>query len=211
MRLWYARRAVPWAAFWACLALAAGLAGAIQVWERAAWLLLPTVLAAVAAASGFSFDDRAVSVTSVTPRGGRWSRLVRLAVAGLPVLAWGALVATLPAEVPVDTGRWWLIGLAGCLLAAGLGSVAVRARVARPGGQVATVLALLVLVPVVMGPFLRWDPLFPVGDFPDRVLGVWLGLAALGLVLVAVGLRQTAYAASSPARSALARPTTRVP
>ena len=45
----------------------------------------------------------------------------------------------------------------------------------------------------------------------DRVLGVWLGLAALGLLLVAVGLRQTAYAASSPARSAWARPTTRVP
>lgn len=198
MRLWYARRAVPWAAFWACLGVAAVLASVIQVWERAAWLGLPMALAVTAAASGFSFDDRAVSVTSVTPRGSRWSRLVRLAVAGLPVLAWGALVATLPAEIPVDTGRWWLIGLAGCLLAAGLGAAAARRRMARPGGQVATVLALLVLVPVVMGPFLRWDPLFPVGDFPDRVLGVWLGLAAVGLALVAAGFRPTAYAAAAP-------------
>lgn len=183
MRLWYAGRAVPWAALLVCAALAAALTGAMNLWEQTTAALLPMTVAATAAAAGFLFDDHAVAVTSVTPRGQRWGRTTRLALGSLPVAAWLLLVALLPGSVPLETTGWWLIGAGACLLAAGVAGLAARRQQSRPGGQVAAMLALLVIVPLVVGPFLDWEPVFPIGEFPGWAWGLWTGIAAAGATM----------------------------
>jgi hypothetical protein len=183
VRLWYAGRAVPWAALLACAALAAALTGAMNLWEQTAAALLPLAVAATAAAAGFLFDEHAVAVTSVTPRGQRWGRTTRLALTLLPVATWLALVPLQPGSVPLDTGGWWLIGAGACLLAAGVAGLAARRQQSRPGGQVAAMLVLLVTVPMVVGPFLDWEPVFPIGDFPGWAFGLWGGIAAAGAAM----------------------------
>lgn len=187
MSLWYAVRAVPRIDVLACLALAAVVLGALHLWTDTAAMLLPVALAATAAASGFAFDDPAVAVTAVTPRA-RWARGVRLLAAGVPVLLWGGLVLALPGVVVLDEARWWLVGLAACLLAAGASAVVAARQQPRPGATVASAVALLVIMPLLVGPFLGWEPVFPLGPFPAEVLAFWVVVAGVGLVLGAVAL-----------------------
>jgi hypothetical protein len=188
VRLWYAGRAVPWAALLACAALAAALTGAMNLWEQMAAALLPLAVVATAAAAGFLFDDHAVAVTSVTPRGRRWAPVTRLALAAVPVAVWLLLLPLLPGSVPLDTAGWWLIGAGACLLAAGVAGLAARGHQSRPGGMVATMLALLAIVPMVVGPFLDWEPVFPIGDFPGWAFGLWGGIAAVGAAMCAIAV-----------------------
>jgi hypothetical protein len=199
VRLWYAGRAVPWAALLACAALAAALTGAMNLWEQMAAALLPLAVVATAAAAGFLFDDHAVAVTSVTPRGQRWGRTTRLSLTLLPMATWLALVRLLPASIPLDTNGWWLIGAGACLLAAGVAGLAARGQQSRPGGMVATMLALLAIAPMVVGPFLDWEPVFPIGDFPDWAFGLWGGIAAVGAAMCTA-------AVLAPVRGRRARP-----
>jgi hypothetical protein len=198
MSLWYAVRAIPRIDVLACLCLAAVVLTTLHLWTDAAAMLLPLALAATAAASGFAFDDPAVAVTAVTPRA-RWAHLVRLVAALVPVLLWGAVVLVIPEVVVIDEARWWVVGLAACLLAAGSGVVAAARHRPRPGAAVASALALLIILPLLVGPFLGWDPVFPLGPFPTGVLAVWATVAGFGLTLCAVGL------ASGPRRRSSSR------
>jgi hypothetical protein len=185
---WYAVRAVPRAALLGCALLVLVVVTALHVWTDASGFLLPMALAATAAVSGFAFDDPAVSVTAVTPRA-RWARAVRLAVALAPTAAWALVLVSLPAAVVLDEPRWAVVGLAACLLAAGTGAVAAARHQPRPGAQVASAAALLAVVPLIAGPFLSWEPVFPLGPFPDGVLWFWAALAVAGVLLCGSALR----------------------
>ena len=199
MSAWYAVRAIPRVDVLACLCLAAALLTTLHLWTDAAAMLLPMALTVTAAASAFAFDDPAVAVTAVTPRA-RWARVVRLLTAGVPVLLWGVLLLVIPSVVVLDDARWWLVGLAVCLLAAGAGAVAASRQQPRPGAMVASALALLMLLPLLVGPFLGWDSLFPLGPFPAGVLVFWAAVAGLGLTLCLVALALGARVRSLPHR-----------
>lgn len=202
VRLWYAVRAVPRAALTGCLALAAAMVVTVRLWEDAAGMLLPMALAATAAASGFVFDDPALAVTAVTPRAERWARVTRLLVATVPLVAWGVLVLAVPDAVVLDRTRWWLAGAGAASLAAGSGALAAS-RLPRPGGAVASGIALLAVLPLLVGPFLGWTPVFPLGRFPDDVLTVWVFVALLGGLLCALALSRS-MARPSPVHRARA-------
>jgi hypothetical protein len=159
MRLWYARRGIPWVPFLACLALASAAAGAGQLWPQVAATLLPAALAACAAAPGFLFDDPSAAAVAVTPRGGRWARLSRCCVAAAPAGLWLALLAALPRSVQLDRSDWAAAGLAGQLLGLGLGWLASRRGVLTPGSSVAGAVAGITLMPFVIGPLIGWTPL----------------------------------------------------
>lgn len=189
MRLWYLRRAVPWAALLGCCGVAALGVASLHRWPGNAWAVLPLVLAACAAACGFVFDDLATAVTSVTPRGATWRRTTRLAGGLLPVAVWALLVAVSPGRLSLDVSAWLLAGAAGAVAAAGGAAVCSRRQLARPGAGVAGVVVMLALVPLVAGPFLAWESVYPFGDHPGWVVGLWAGVAALGALLVGWALR----------------------
>ncbi len=183
---WYARRAAPWTALLAGLTILLVVLVAVHRWEGTAGLLLPLGVAVSAAACGFLFDEDALPVTTVTPRGTRWAWAVRLAGAALPLGAWAAAVSVLPSEVLVDTGGWVLVGTAAGMLAAGCASAASRLGARRPGGAVASGVALLVTLPLVIGGFLDWGQVFPFGPFPSWVVALWTAVGLVGLTLLIV-------------------------
>lgn len=185
MRAWYLRRAIPWAALAGCSAIATAGALSLHRWPDNSWAVLPLVLAGCAAACGFVFDDVATAVTAVTPRGGTWRRTTRLAAGLLPLGLWAVLVASSPGELELDGPGWLLAGLGATSAVVGAAAVAARRQVPRPGQAIAGVVVLLALVPVVAGPFLDWEPVYPTDSSPDHVLALWGGLAALGAALVA--------------------------
>jgi hypothetical protein len=182
LRGWYAVRAVPRLALLGCAVLAVGVFAALRTWSDTTGALLPLVVAAAAAASGFAFDDPALPVTAVTPRA-RWARTTRLGVAALPVVPWAVVLALLPEAVVLDEGRWWVVGVAACLLAAGASALAAARHHVSPGAAVASGAALLAILPLVAGSFLGWEPVFPIGAFPDGVLALWSAVAVLGALL----------------------------
>ncbi len=184
MAAWYARRAVPWAVLLADLGLLLGMLLAVHRWHGTAGLLLPFGLAVSAAACGFLFDEDAAQVTAVTPRGGRWAGSVRVTMALLPLAGWVAAVASLPGALRVDVAGWALAGSAAGLLALGISGLSARLGVPRPGGQVASAVVLLVTLPLVVGPMLRWEPVFPSGAFPAWVTALWSGIGAIGVALL---------------------------
>jgi hypothetical protein len=150
--------------------------------------MLPAMVAVCAAGAGFVYDEPAGSVVAVTPRGGGWRRTTRAAVALLPLGVWLALVATLPAEAVDDRGSWYLVGAGTVLLVTASAALASRAQLPAPGASLAAVVALAVLGPHLMSPFLGWDPL-PGGPFPDSVLTFWVVLSAAGFAACAWALR----------------------
>ena len=159
MRLWYARRGIPWVPFLACLALGLIMTAVGHVWSQLAGVLLPGVLAACACAAGFVLDDPAAAAVDVTPRGGRWSRVTRCSVAAVPAALWLALLTTVPSSLALDRSNWAAAGLAGQLLALGLAGTASRRGVTAPGGSVAGAVAGVTLMPFVIGPLVGWNPL----------------------------------------------------
>jgi hypothetical protein len=51
------------------------------------------------------------------------------------------------------------------------------------------VVALAVVAPVTFTGLFSWGTLYPIGDFPDPVRTVWLGVALSGAAICAVALR----------------------
>jgi hypothetical protein len=58
-----------------------------------------------------------------------------------------------------------------------------------PGAVLAPVVALAVVAPVTLSGMFSWGTIYPIGDFPDPVRTVWLGVALGGAVAAAVALR----------------------
>jgi hypothetical protein len=183
MRLWYLGKAVPWGALLGCCAVAALAVASLHPWPGNAWAVMPVVLAACAAASGFVFDELAVAVTAVTPRGGSWGPSSRLAAGLVPLGVFGVLVVSAPTALSLDRPAWLLTGVGAMAMAAGAAASCARRQLPRPGPVVAGAVALLVLAPMIAGPFLDWQSVFPWGDPPGWVLGFWGTLAGLGIVL----------------------------
>ena len=186
---WYLRRAIPWMALLGCCAGALLMAGAIGRWPSTASVLLPLLVASLAAAAAFTFDEVSLPVVEVTPRGGVWRRATRLAVSLVPLLLWTAVVVVRPGDLPLSRGSWLLVGLAAISLTAGLAALASRRHVASPGGSLAAVVVLALISPMVIGSVLDWESLYPFGDFSAGVLTVWLGVAGAGALACVAALR----------------------
>lgn len=159
MRLWYARRGIPWVPFLACLLLAGVAAVAAHQWSHLSGALLPGTLAACAAADGFLFDEPAEPAVRVTPRGGLWARFTRTAVAVVPAMLWCAVLATLPDRGELDLSRWIIVGLGAQAGALGLAGLSSHRGMAMPGSGVAPAVAGMTLAPFVIGPMIGWTPL----------------------------------------------------
>ncbi|GAA2141505.1 hypothetical protein GCM10009844_12000 [Nocardioides koreensis] len=188
-RLWYLRHGVAWLPVLACCAAAAATALLVVRWPDVAGVLAPTVLACCAGAAAFVYDEDALPVVAVTPRGAGWRRTARLGVMLLPLSVWAVVVALRPGDVPFVRPGWWLLGGATLLLVAGSAALASRRLVQAPGALLAPVVALTVVAPVTFAGLFSWGTLYPIGDFPDPVRTVWLGVALSGAAVCAVALR----------------------
>ena len=186
---WYLRRGVPWTPLLGCCAAALLLVVLLDRWPGSALMLLPSLVACCAAAAAFSFDETALPVVEVTPRGGQWRRGARLAAAGVPLLLWTAAVAVRPGDLPLHRPSWWLLGAAAIALTVGVAALASRHAVAAPGGSLAAGVVLAVISPVIIAAFLGWDSIYPVEAFGPGVLTFWLGIGAAGLVTCLLALR----------------------
>jgi hypothetical protein len=190
MRLWYARRGISWVPLLACLCPALVVVPIGDRWPGSLAVLLPGALALCAASCGFVFDERATAVVSVTPRGAGWRRTTRCVVAVLPALVWVALVTGLDGREPrIEWTGWVVAGLGAQLVALGLAAVASRREVSAPGSSIASLLVILVLMPLVVGPLAGWEPVLPVGPFQDWVIRFWVAAALVGAALVARAVR----------------------
>ena len=205
MRLWYLRRAIPWPPLAGCVAVATVLVAAVHRWPSIASFGLPLAAVTVVAAVCLLFDETAVAVSAVTPRGRRWAPTLRSAVAALPLAAGVALLSTIPADVAGDPGDWALV--LGGLTDAALLAVLSRARreVAQPGAAVASVVVLGGLTPLVVGLMLDWrSPYPPPPGLSDGLRTVWAGGAALatcgvlGLLATPRGQRRRRRAGALP-------------
>jgi hypothetical protein len=186
---WYLRRGVPWTALLGCCAAAVAVAGLLARWPSGAIVLLPVLVACCAAAAAFCFDEQALAVVEVTPLGSSWRTLARLAVAGVPLALWTALVWLRPGDLPLDRPAWWLVGAAATGLGVGFAALASRRAVSTPGGSLAAALVLAAIGPVVVTSFLGTESIYPVGDFPAGVRTFWLGVGAAGVVAAGLALR----------------------
>ncbi len=182
MRLWYLRRAIPWATVLGCLVAATGIALMVNQWPDVALVGLPLVVATCAAAASFAYDEPAAAIASVTPRAGWWRASARLLAALPPLAAVLLLLAAMPAELRLDRSGWWLIGAALVLLAMAPAAWAARHQVGRPGGAVAGGAVLLGIAPVVLSMLLGWESIYPFGEFATWVEAFWLTIALLGAV-----------------------------
>jgi hypothetical protein len=180
VRWWHLRRGVPWTAVLGCCVAAGLLAGLLARWPSAALVLLPGVLACCATATVFLYDEAALPVVAVTPRGGAWRRTTRLTAAALPLGVWGLLVVARPGDLPLDRSGWWLLGGATILLTTGTAALASRREVPSPGATLAGGVVLAVLGLVVVTTFLGWSTVFPVTGFDQAVLTFWLVIGAAG-------------------------------
>jgi hypothetical protein len=186
---WYLRRAIPWMALLGCCAGAVLLVVALDRWPTTALVLLPALVAACAAAAAFCFDEVPLPVVEVTPRGATWRRTARLVTAGVPLGVWTLAVLIRPGDLPLSRGSWWLVGFAAIGLTVGVAALASRHAIANPGGSLASAVVMVVISPVVVGAFLGWDSLYPIGDFASGVLTTWLAVAGAGALACAAALR----------------------
>ena len=186
---WYLRRAIPWMALLGCCAAAVAVTVALDRWPTAATVLLPGVVACCAAAAAFTFDEASLPVVEVTPRGATWRRAARLVAAGVPLLVLTAMVLVRPGDLPLDRRAWFVVGLAAVSLTAGLAALASRRAVTAPGGSLAAGVVLAVISPVVVGAFLDWGSLYPIGEFGSAALAIWLGIACAGALACFAGVR----------------------
>lgn len=188
-RWWYLRRGVAWTALWGCLAAAAFVTAALAWWPTAAAVLLPALLGCCAAGSAFVFDERATAVVAVTPRGAGWRRTARLAVVALPLGGWGVVVLVRPGDLPLERLDWWVLGGVTIAFTAGLAAMASRREVAAPGSTLASVIALVVLSPVVVTAFLGWDSVYPLDGLAGGAWAFWSVVAAGTALLWLAALR----------------------
>ena len=188
-RLWYLRRGVAWRRCSGPAAPPRSPLSLLARWPDDAFLLAPALLACCAAAAAFVYDEDALPVVAVTPRGAGWRRGNRLGVALVPLSVWALVVALRPGDVPLGRPGWWLLGGATVLLVAGSAALASRRLVPTPGALLAPVVALAAVAPVTLAGMFSWGSLYPIGDFPDPVRTVWLGVALSGAAVCAVALR----------------------
>jgi hypothetical protein len=188
-RLWYLRWGVAWLPVLGACGAAAVTAALLARWPDDAFLLAPALLACCAAAAAFVYDEDALPVVAVTPRGAGWRRANRLGVALLPLSVWALVVTLRPGDVHLARSGWWLLGGAAVLLVTGAAALASRRLVPTPGAVLAPVVALAVVAPVTLSGMFSWGTIYPIGDFPDPVRTVWLGVALGGAVAAAVALR----------------------
>ena len=188
-RLWYLRRGVAWLPVLGACGAAAVTALLLARWPDDAFLLSPAVLACCAAAAAFAYDEDALPVVAVTPRGAGWRRVNRLAVTLVPLALWAVVVTLRPGDVSLSRPGWWLLGGATILLVAGSAALASRRLVPTPGALLAPVVALTVVAPVTLSGMFSWGSLYPIGDFPETVRTVWLGVALSGAAACAAALR----------------------
>ena len=188
-RLWYLRRGVAWLPLLGGCGAAAVIAVLLAWWPDDALLLAPALLACCAAAAAFAYDEDALPMVAVTPRGAGWRRANRLGVTLVPLSMWALMVALRPGNVQFWRPGWWLLGGATVLLVAGSAALASRRLVATPGALLAPVVALAAVAPVTLTGMFSWGTLYPVGDFPGPVRTVWLGVALTGAAVCAVALR----------------------
>ena len=186
---WYLRRAVPWTTLLGCSAGAVVVAVLLERWPSSALVLLPTLVACCAAAAAFSFDETALPVVAVTPRGATWWRVARLGVAAVPLLVLTVVVALRPGDLPLARGSWWLLGAGTIGLTTGLAALASRRHVPRPGGALSGPVVLAVLAPVIVTAFLGWESIYPVGEFGAGVRNLWLGVTGLAVLTCLLALR----------------------
>jgi hypothetical protein len=154
-----------------------------------AFLLGPALLACCAAAAAFAYDEDALQVVAVTPRGAGWRRANRLCVAAVPLSVWGLVVTMRPGDVHLYRSGWWLLGGAAFLLVTGSAALASRRLVPAPGALLAPVVALGAVAPVTIAGMFSWGTLYPIGEFPAGVRSVWLGVALVGAAVCGVALR----------------------
>ncbi len=188
-RLWYLRRGVAWLPVLGACAAAGVVALLLERWPGTAVVLGPALLACCAGAASFVFDEDAVQVVAVTPRGAGWRRGARLSMVVLPLVVWVTLVALRPGDLPLARSGWWLLGTAAIALVAAVAALASRRLVPGPGTVLAPAVAVVALGPVVLAGVLGWDTLYPIGPFPDAVRAVWLGVLGLGLAAAGVATR----------------------
>ena len=189
-RLWYLRRGVAWRPLLGACGAGLAIAALLAVKPEDAFLLAPALLACCAAAAAFVYDEDALAVVAVTPRGASWRRVTRLAVSLVPLSVWALVVALRPGDVPLTRQGWWLLGGAAVLLVAGSAALASRRLVPTPGALLAPVVALVAIAPVTLSGMFSWGTLYPIGDFPGAVRTVWLGVALSGAAVWAVALRR---------------------
>lgn len=182
MRLWYLRRAIPWAALLGSLSAAGALTLLLHRWPEVSMVGLPLVAASCAAAAGFVYDEPSAAIASVTPRAGWWRASARLLAALPPLAAVLILLAAMPAELRLDRSGWWLIGAAFVLLAVAPAAWGARHQVGRPGGAVAGGAVLLGIAPVVLSMVLGWETIYPFGEFATWVQAFWVTIALLSAV-----------------------------
>jgi hypothetical protein len=161
----------------------------LERWPSSSLLLLPSLLACCAAAAAFCFDESALPVVAVTPRGATWRRLTRLGAAAVPLLVFAAVVAVRPGDLPLARGSWWLLGAGAIGLSTGLAALASRRHVPRPGGALSGLVVLTVLGPVIVTSFLGWASIYPIGQFATGVRNLWLGVTGLAVVTCLLALR----------------------
>ena len=188
-RLWYLRRGVAWLTLLVGCGAAVLTALLIAQWPAAAFLLAPASLACCAATATFAYDEDALQVVAVTPRGTGWRRSTRLAVVLVPLTVWVLVVALRPGDLLIARPGWWLLGGAAVLLSVGSAALASRRLVPAPGAVLAPVVAMAVLAPVTLTGMFSWGTLYPIGDFPATVRTVWLVVALTGAAVCAVALR----------------------
>ena len=189
LRWWYLRHSLPWPAVLGACAAAGLLAGCLARWPSTALILLPGLLACCATAAAFLFDEAAVRVVAVTPRGATWRRTTRLAVAAVPLGLWALVVLARPGDLPLERPGWWLIGAATIALVVGVAALASRREVPAPSVLLAGVVALAAIGPVVVTSFLGLPSIYPLGDFSQGVLVFWLAVAGAAAVTLVAMLR----------------------
>ena len=100
----------------------------------------------------------------------------------VPLVAWGVVVVVRPGDLPLDRAGWWLVGGAAIALSSGVAAWGSRRAVDSPGPALASVVALVVLSPVVVTGFVGWDSVYPLSGFSAGTWAFWLVVGSGGMV-----------------------------